>query len=118
MIRFFLECHYRLKVITLNHFVFPLMSAEDAAMENFPRITERLNCDWLHESAAISCPVAWMNIDMLTVEAARTMIGIARSLDGKRTMPADKIFGASLKPLRGGLFLHTVQYTIAPRSIF
>ncbi len=81
-------------------------------MEDLPRFAERLDTDRLHQAAAIGRSITRVDINMLTIQAAWTVIGIPCPLDGRATMSADKIFGVSLKPLYLKFFLHTPSISL------
>lgn len=73
-IRIFLKCQYRRKIIAIDYLVLPFKFAFETTMEDLPRVAKRLNRNRLHESATQSSTISGMDIDMLTIEAAWTMI--------------------------------------------
>ncbi len=82
------------------------MTTGETAMENFPAFPEWFDTNWFHEPPTLRLTVTRMDIDMLAVQTARTMIRIPISDHLESTLGTDKILGALLKTLSGKRFVH------------
>ncbi len=126
-IRRFLEREYSFETIGCDHLVLAFMTACSAMMEDFPALTERFNSDRFHQPTTARRPISRMDIDMLTVETTRAMIGESIADDLERTVSTAEILRTSLKSPSLESFVHVYQYTIrsptkvnicAPASLF
>jgi hypothetical protein len=64
----------------------------------------------LHQPAACSGPIAWVNVDMLAVQALRTVVCITVATHSCAAIAAAEIFDGPLERFVGQLFSHSGLY--------
>jgi hypothetical protein len=66
-------------------------------MDNNVPVGMSLNLYWLHEAAALCCPITWENVHMFGKEAIRTMIRVTIPLNFSTAEFALKVFNVLCK---------------------
>jgi hypothetical protein len=97
---------HRLKIIALLHPVLTDQPTGETTMdETFPSIDSFIP-NWFHQSLTRFRSISGMDINMLPIETAGTVVGITITRDRERAVLADKVFYFFLKNFHKNL----VQY--------
>lgn len=85
------------------------MATLHTAMEYLPAMPKGLDTNWLHQTATIGRPITRMDIHVLTIQTARTMIGVSAASDFERAVRTEKILRTPLKALGRECFIHMIS---------
>lgn len=105
-----LEREYCLKVILRGDLVLAFVATDNTAVENLPALTKGFDTNRFHQATTTSRPIPGMDINVLTVQTARAMIGKSIARDNARAMGTVKILSAFLKMLGRERYIHIHIY--------
>jgi hypothetical protein len=91
------ECKECFERIIPSGAIPPDETTDEAPLNDFPTVPERLQSEWFHETTAPSRPIARLNIDVPAIETVWTMIGKPVPLDCEPAVSADEVLRASLE---------------------
>lgn len=96
----------RVPAVSGLNLVLSLKSAANTTLAYQPLAVALRDPNRFHEPTTVRRPITGVHVNVLTPEALRTVVGVARADDGGATVFADKVFRPAGKAL-GGQWRHT-----------